>query len=148
MHKYMGHKLTQVATCLLCAVFAWNYEHIVAPLEGTEFGGGWLTGPLLHLYDLGALLFFLTLFLVFFFPRTTAVITILASLACLPLYLYFMAPGPYRRIFYWVDFGSTLRSDFRWNAPAVEGILILVLSSYVAVCSLLVSKQRKSKSPV
>jgi len=117
-------------------------------MEATEFAGGWLTGSVLHLWDVGALLIFLALLLVFFFRRITAIITLLASMFCLPLYLYFTAPGPYRRIFYWVDFGSTLRSDFRWNAPAVEGILILVLSSYVAVCSFLVSKQRKSKSTV
>jgi hypothetical protein len=140
MYKYIGHKFTQVATCLLCTAVAWRYESIIGPLEGTEFGGGWLTGPLLHLYDIGAVLLFIALLLVFFFRRIAAVITILASLLCLPLYLYFTAPGPFRRIFYWVYFESPIQSSFRWNTEAVVGILTLAIAAYVGFRSFLAAR--------
>ena len=55
-------KLTQAAACLLCAVVVRRYG---SDLEGTEFSGGWLTGPLLHMKDVGSLLFVLALLLTF-----------------------------------------------------------------------------------
>ena len=102
-------KITQSAVCLLCAVIVWKYG---SDLEGTEFSGGWLTGPLLDMEETGSLLFVLALLLTFFYRRIAAATTLIACLLCLPLYLYFTAPGPYplglqRRIF------GTTASEFR-----------------------------------
>src|SRR5229473_3164725 len=114
MKKNLIQKVTQVATCLLGAGVALRYESILAPLEGTEFGGGRLTGPLLTLYDVGALLFILALLLVFFYRRIAAAITILASLLCLPIYFYFTAPGPFRRVFRG-EYKVPLQANFVWD---------------------------------
>ena len=84
-------KLAQAAACLVCAVVVWRYG---SDLEGTEFSGGWLTGPLLDMKDVGTLLFVLALLLTFVYRRIAAATTLVASLLCLPLYLYFTTPGP------------------------------------------------------
>src|SRR5713101_6278311 len=94
--KHNKQNLWRATMCLLCAVFTWS---MFGPLEGTEFSGGSITGPLLHLYDVGTLLFVLALILTFVRLRLAALIGVTASLLCLPIYLYFTAPGPFRRVF-------------------------------------------------
>ncbi len=127
------------------AAFAWRYESIIGPLEGTEFGGGRLTGPLLTLYDVGALLFVLALLLVFFYRRIAAAITILASLLCMPIYFYFTAPGLSRRVFQgpWAE---PLQTSFVWNGWPIAGILTHAVVAYVSFSSLLVSGERKHQN--
>ena len=89
-------KLLQTASCLVCVVVAQRNSF---GFGGTEFSGGRLTGPILNALDIGSLLFVLALVLTFVRPRIAAVLAIVASLLCLPLYLYFTAPGPFRRVF-------------------------------------------------
>ena len=85
--------------------------------EGTEFIGGWLTGPLLNLYDVGTFLFVPALLLAFFFRRIAAAFALTASLLCLPLYLYFVAPGPFRSVFRG-EYSVPLQASFVWNSWA------------------------------
>jgi len=47
-------QVCQAGSFLLCAFLALQ---ITSGLEGTEFSGGWLTGPLLSMQDIGAALF-------------------------------------------------------------------------------------------
>src|SRR4051812_12333797 len=89
-------QLLQGVVCLLCAGVTCRYGFLI---EGTEFSGGRVTGPLLDMNDVGSLLFVLALLLTFFFRRMAATVTLIASLLCLPLFLYFTAPGPFRRLF-------------------------------------------------
>lgn len=95
MNEDLKQKLAPAAACLICAIMARNYG---VGLAGTEFSGGRVTGPLLDLYDIGLLLFVLALLLTFFLRRVAAATCIAASLLCLPLYLYFVAPGPFPRV--------------------------------------------------
>jgi hypothetical protein len=53
--------------------------------EGSEFSGGWLTGPLLTMAEIGILLFFLAFVATLRFPRCAASIGTAASLVCLPM---------------------------------------------------------------
>src|SRR5579864_9746616 len=85
-------KSIQAVSCLFCLIM-WRYG---PKLDGTEFSGGWLTGPLLTLYNSGTLLYGTALLLTFIFRRISAAITIVASLLCLLLYAYFVAPGHFR----------------------------------------------------
>ncbi|MGB9105851.1 MAG: hypothetical protein WCC59_13905, partial [Terriglobales bacterium] len=101
------------------------------------FGGGWLTGSLLHLYDIGVLLFVPALLLTLFFRRIAAVVTLMACLLCLPLYFYFVAPAPFRWIFSRAVFEAPLQARFRWNNWAITGILAIVIAIYVHTRSLI-----------
>jgi hypothetical protein len=142
MTKDLKQKLAQVTVYLLCVILLWRYG---SDLEGTEFSGGWLTGPLLHMKDVGTLLFIAAMLLTFFFPRIAAAITILASLLSLPLYLYFTAPGPFRRVVGGMH-SVPLQANFTWNTWAVFGIFILVIAAGVSFRSFLASEERKPQN--
>jgi hypothetical protein len=137
-------KSMQATSCLLCILVWWRNESWVAPLTGTEFSGGWLTGPLLNGYIIGGLLFAPALLLAFFFRRIAAVIAIVASLLCLPLYLYFTAPGPFRRVFRSAEFEAPLRASFIGNKWAIIGILVLVIAMYMHLRGFIVAKNAKT----
>ena len=78
----------QAGSFLLCIFLA---LHITRGLDGTEFSGGWLTGPLLSMGTIGTILFVLAVVATFVFPRVAAAIGLASSLLCLPLYLFFIA---------------------------------------------------------
>ena len=82
----------QAGSFLLCAFLALQ---ITRGLDGTEFSGGWPTGPLLSMADIGTLLFVLALVLTFSFPRVAAAIGLASSsLALFPAILFLYCPGP------------------------------------------------------
>ena len=101
--RHRKQKSLQAAGSLLCAAIAWRF---VLDLEGTEFSGGRITGPVLQLQTVGTLLFLVAATLKFPFRRTASVIALLACLLCLPLYLLLTAAGPFR----WVVGGE-------WKVP-------------------------------
>jgi hypothetical protein len=142
MSKDLKQKLAQVAVCVLCIILLWGYG---SGLEGTEFSEGWLTGPLLHMNDVGTLLFIASLVLTFFFRRIGAAVTILASLLCLPLYLYFTAPGPFRRVFGGI-YSVPLQANFVWNRSNIMGIVALAIAVSVGFRSFLVSERLPQNS--
>jgi hypothetical protein len=89
MKKPEKQQLWLAVSCLVCVIVALRNTN---SLEGTEFSGGWLTGPLLSMIDIGTVLFVLALIVTFMFPRIAGAIGLASSLLCLPLYLYFIAP--------------------------------------------------------
>jgi hypothetical protein len=52
--------------------------------------GGWVTGPILDISQIGTFLFIAALPMTFVSRRILGAVTVLASLLCLPLYLYFL----------------------------------------------------------
>jgi hypothetical protein len=72
----------QAGSYLICVFLALQ---ITSGLEGTEFSGGWLTGPLLSMEDTGTVLFIVSVVLTFVFPRVAAAIGLASSLPCFPL---------------------------------------------------------------
>ncbi len=135
-------KITQAVACLLCAIVVWRYG---SNLEGTEFSGGWLTGPLLDMEDAGSLLFVLALLLTFFYRRIAAATTLIACSLCLPLYLYFTAPGPFRWVFRG-EYSVPLQANFVWNKWAITGMVALAIAAYVGVHSLLFAGDSQSRN--
>jgi hypothetical protein len=115
-------------TCLACASLAW-YGTDLGP---SEFSGGSITGPILDLFEAGTLLFPCALVLAFFYPRIAAAITLAACLSCLPLYLYFAAPGPFRWIFRG-EYSVPAPSSFVWNGRTMAGILSIFAAAYVCI---------------
>jgi hypothetical protein len=131
MTKDRKQKLLQAASCLLCAIVAWRYPSL---LEGTEFSGGRVTGPVLGLFDSGTCLFVLALFLTFVVRRVAAAMALTASLLCLPLYLYFTAPGPFRRVFRG-EYSVPLQASFVWDGRTIAGMLAIAILVYVCLRS-------------
>jgi hypothetical protein len=124
--KWERQGILQALGCLLCACLAW-YRQLL--LEGSEFSGGSLTGPLLNLSDIGSTLFVLALLLGFWRPRVAAAVVVFASIACLPLYLYLTMPRLFRAVFpgqYKVSLGA-----FGWDPSSTAGILSIVLALYL-----------------
>jgi hypothetical protein len=130
--KLGKQKVWQAASCLLCVVVA---QRNSLGLEGTEFNGGRVTGPVLDLRDVGSLLFLLAMFLTFVYPGIAAAIAVVASLLCLPLYLYFTAPGPFRRVFRG-EYSVPLQANFVWDKWAILGMFTLAVATYVCVWNL------------
>lgn len=134
-------KLTQFATCALCTVLTWQYG---SSLEGIEFSGGWLTGPLLDLKDVGSLMFVLALFLTIFFRRVAAVVAVASCLMTIPLYLYFIAPGIFRA--FGGEFSVPYTRLFILNRRPLLDLCALSITGYLAVRSALSVNGRRSKS--
>jgi hypothetical protein len=100
-------------------------------LEGTEFSGGWLTGPLLSMADIGTVLFVLAFVVTFRTPRIAAALGIASSLLYLPLYLYFLAPVPFSEIFGWGhQFKVQPNEAFHWDPWATGGVLTIAVTTY------------------
>jgi len=118
-------KLPQVASCLLCAILTWTYAD---PFDGTEFVGGSVTGPVFELFNGGILLFVLSLPIVFACQRIGGAVTVLASIFCLPLYLYVLAPGPFRWIFSG-QYKTHVQANFVWERWSIIGILALATAA-------------------
>jgi hypothetical protein len=96
MGKIWRQKLWLAASCLLCVIVVWVH---LDDIGASEFSGGWLTGPLFNMADYASVVFLLAVILAFFFRRIASVMALAASVLCMPFYLYFLAPGPFRRVF-------------------------------------------------
>jgi len=128
MKKIGKEKVWQAVGCLICTVVLWARLDTVG---ASEFSGGRLTGPLFTMAETGGLLFPLALALTFFLGRIAATIALLAALLCLPLYLYFVLPGPYRWIFKG-EYSVPLQGPFNWDNWAIAGILSLLFAAILS----------------
>jgi hypothetical protein len=111
-----------VASIGLGAAVAW-YRFL--GLDGSEFSGGWLTGPLLKLQFGGTLLITFALFAAFAYPRAAAAMTLAAVACCLPLHLYFLVPG-FFRAFAPGEYSIPMRSYFEFNSLDFLSVIVLV----------------------
>jgi len=84
--------------------------------------------------DIGSVLFVLALIVSLVYPRIAGAIGLVSSLLCLPLYLYFIAPVPFNRMF---GFGHEFKVQpsvgFHWDRWAVAGVLTLAVTIYVCL---------------
>jgi hypothetical protein len=131
MKKPGKQQLALAISCLVCVVVALRNTN---GLEGTEFSGGWLTGTLLSMVDIGTLLFVLALIVSFMHLRIAGAIALISSLLCLPLYLYLVAPVPFNQIFgfgheFKVQPCGGLQSAWR----AIVGVLTLAITAFLCI---------------
>jgi hypothetical protein len=129
MKKLSNQKVWQAIACLACASVLWIHLN---DFGASEFSGGRFTGKLFTMVDLGLLLFLVALLLTVFFPRVAAIVTLAATLLCLPFYLYILMPGPYRRIFKG-EYSVPLQRPFVWDNWAVVGVLSLVIAALLSL---------------
>jgi hypothetical protein len=134
--KMNRYTLALAAMCLLCTILVWTYG---SDLEGTDFSGGRITGSVLEMKDVGEFIFIPALLLTFVYRRIAAAIVIAASLLCLPLYLYFIAPGPFRWVFRG-EYSIPLHATFVWNSQAVVAIVALVMAVFFGVRNLTIQR--------
>lgn|ERR1022692_2981261 len=130
--EHRKQKVLQATGSLLCATVALRFG---SDLEGTEFSGGTITGPLLQMQDVGALLFLAASPLTFLFHRIAALAALLACLLCLPLYLLFTAPGPFRWVFRG-EWKTPLFSSFVWDWWSIVGIVSITLAVFACLRSI------------
>lgn len=128
MMKDRRQRMIQAAVCFLCVIIVWRYR---SPLEGTEFSEGKITGLLLDLSDIGAVLFALGAILALAKTRLAAAVAVAASVLTLPLYLYFAAPGLFRW-FVRGEYSVPLQNALVWDMETISGIVLLAVATYVS----------------
>jgi hypothetical protein len=113
---------------------------VTRDLEGTEFSGGWLTGPLLSMADLGTILFILALVLTFLFPRVAAGIGLVSSVLSVPLCCFFIAPVPFAQVFaHGHEFKVQPAAGIHWHTWPVLTLFAAALACALCVRRLAVS---------
>jgi hypothetical protein len=144
LRKPDTQQFAQAASCIVCFFVTLQ---VTDGLEGTEFGGGWLTGPLLTFADIGTLLFLLALVATFVFPRIAAATGLAASLLSSPLYLYFLAPAAFSRIFAPSHQNKIEPTPgLRWGRWTVTGLLMLLMTAYLCICR--IARKRNADVPL
>jgi Zn-dependent protease with chaperone function len=134
-------EVCQAGSFLLCVFLSLQ---ITSSLEGTEFSGGWLTGPLLSMQDIGAALFIVAVVLTFVFSRVAAAIGLASSALCLPLYLFFIAPVSFAQIFArGHEFKVQPAPGFHWHMWPVAGLLALAVTLYVCIHRVVATSQKQ-----
>lgn len=107
--------------------------------------GGSVTGPVLEMSDIGVLLFLVALPMTFLSrKRIPGAVTLLASLLCLPLYLYFTIPGPFRWAFRG-QYKVPLQANVVWEGWSIVGILAIVIAMSFALRDLSGPTPRKPR---
>ena len=72
--------------------------------------------------------------LTFVFPRVAAAIGLASSVLCLPLYLFFIAPGPFAQVLArGYEFKDQPTPGFHWHMWPVSGLLALVVTLYFCI---------------
>ena len=129
MAKLSRQNACQAIAFLVCAGVLWIH---LGDFGVAEFRGGWLTGKILTMADVGALLFLSALVFTIFLPRLGAFLALAAILLCLPFYLYIVMPGPYRQIFKG-EYSVPLQRAFVWNSWAMAGIITLAFAAVFSI---------------
>jgi hypothetical protein len=123
MKRHLVQRVLLAIGCLAATAVLWFH---LDDLGGSDFIGGRVTGPIFQMADVGSLLLIIAMLLPFIIPRIAATICLAAATLCLPIYLYFLMPGPYRWIFRG-EYHTPIYAPLRWNNWAVLGVVSLVL---------------------
>jgi hypothetical protein len=130
-------QMFQAVACVFCGVLLWR---CTTRLGATEFSGGRATGILLNMADLAMMLFFTASAASFFKRRLSAAIDLVASVLALPLYFYFVAPGPFRRIFSG-EYSVPASANFVWDPSSIVGVTAVALACCLGVLNVLPLRQ-------
>lgn len=132
MDRKLRRKLLQGLGCIVCVALWWSGPAF--ELAGTEFSGGYITGPMLAMFDTATLVFLVAAIAAFFLPRMAAAIGLIACLLRFPFYLYFLFPGPFRWVvshFTHLEWSTPLWAQFSWQTWAVLGIVIHAITASI-----------------
>lgn len=132
-----------VASYVLCSAVTWTQ---VDRVDGSEFIGGRVTGPIFTLFESGLLIFVLGAVVTFIYRRVAAVMGIAACLLCFPLYLYFLAPGPFRSVFRGT-YSVPLESNFVFDKGTIAGMLTLAVAVFISVRGIVAARRQRDAAP-
>jgi hypothetical protein len=134
----------QLSLALSCLVGALVVVQNTKTLSGTEFSGGWLTGPLLSIAEIGMVLCLLAFGVAFAHARVAAAIGLASSLLCLPLYLYLIAPIPFTELFRLRhEFKVQAIGGFHLDSWAIMGVLSLGATTYVCLRGIAIPRREQ-----
>jgi hypothetical protein len=69
-----------------------------------------------------------------------------AVLSLKPLYLYFTAPGPFRRVF-GGEYSVPLQANFVWDRSAIVGVLAVTVAICIRICNLRTVGRKRYEDP-
>jgi hypothetical protein len=108
--------------------------------------GGTVTGPVLRMSAIGSLLFVVALPMALAVRgRISGAVTLLAALLCLPIYLYFTIPGPFRWLFRG-QYSVPLQANVVLQAWPVVGLVALVIAASLGLWGLFGPTQAKPQN--
>lgn len=137
--KPAAGQVLQAVSFLVCACLALQ---ITSGLDGTEFSGGWLTGPLLSMANSGTVLFVLAFPLTFLFRRIASGIGLVSSLLSAPLCAFLIAPVPFAETFArGHEFKVQPTPGLHWQAWPVATLLAVAFACYLCIRCLATSGQ-------
>jgi len=145
----LKRNLVPFAAYLLCAFFVLKDPYRLAE---SEFSSGRVTGRLLELDAFGFFFFVGAALLALLLPRIASVVAVSACLLCLPLRLYFIAPGLYRQ-FFRGEWSGPARAYFVADKWAIQTMVGVALAMSAALYhrhfqrSKLDASDRKNSSP-
>lgn len=117
-----------IGSILACIAIEWLR---LEDLGASEFRGGRVTGTLLSEGRIGAVLLFAGLLIAAFRPKVAVAISTLGCLALLPLYLYFLFPGVFQRVFPGNQ-TVVIQTEFAQSWWPMAGIVSLIVLSYIS----------------
>jgi hypothetical protein len=82
--------------------------------------------------ELGIILFAIALLVTFLRLRAAAAMILAASLLCLPFYLYFVAPGPFRAVFRG-EYTVPAPANFVWDRAMLAGIVTVLIAALLSL---------------
>ena len=133
-------KLVLAVLVLLSLRVLWSSGWAV---DGTEFSGGRVTGRLLDLCDMGMLALIPALIAVYWFPKVSASIALLAGLSCLPLLLYFMLQDRFRMVLKG-EWSVPLQSNFVWARWTVLPVMTITATMIFALFVLFTHRSKSA----
>jgi hypothetical protein len=135
----------KLAHISVLSLACWLTLRIFNSVDGSEFSGGRITGPIGTMCEVAIIGFLAGTVLAYPLPRVASVISLLASLLSLPLLLYFIAPGPFRAVFRG-EYSVPLQSNFVWSKWSLEPAIAVLIVVALSVWNLL-SGRDKVKRP-
>lgn len=145
MRNALSRRRLAHASLLLLA--CWLMLKNTFALDGSEFSGGRVTGPILTMADVGLIAFVVALLLAYPLPRISSLITLLASLLSFPLLLYFIAPGPFRAVFRG-EYSVPLESNFVWHRWSLEPAIVILIVTAISAWNLFPLRRRQADQSV
>ena len=131
----LARSIKKVLLAIMLLVSFWLLRRSTDGLDGTEFAGGRLTGPMLDVCEVGMIALLVAVILVYWLPRLASSIALVASVCCLPLPLYFFAPGPFRAVVKG-EWSVPLQSNFVWTHWTLLPIFAILFTMAAAVFAL------------